>query len=196
MGDGDGQGSLACCSLRGCKEPDMTEQMNNNKLHTCCACEHQLPCTHSAARAPAIQAAAPLPQKVLQCSLGSRDYGRLTYRGGENHNCTPVAVWLRKRINNISRSCISCGLNPHDQLGKLFVYLSLSSVAQSCLTLCDPVDCSMPGFPVHQQLLELTQTQAHRVSDAIHLSHPLSSPSPPAPNPSQHQSFPMSQLFA
>ena len=132
LGDGDGQGSLACWSPRGCKEPDMTEQMNNNKLHTCCACEHQLPCTPSAARAPAIQAAAPLPQQVLQCSLGSRDYGRLTYRGGENHNCTPGAVWLRKRINNISRSCISCGLNPHDQLGKLFVYLSLSSVAQSC----------------------------------------------------------------
>ena len=71
-----------------------------------------------------------------------------------------------------------------------------SSVAQSCPTLCDPVNCSTPGLPVHQ-LLEFTQTHVHQVSDAIQPSHPLSSPSPPAPNPSQHQeSFPMSQLFA
>ena len=55
---------------------------------------------------------------------------------------------------------------------------------------------SMPGLPVHHQLPEFTQTPIHRVSDAIQLSHPQSSPSPPAPNPSQHQSFPMSQLFA
>ena len=55
---------------------------------------------------------------------------------------------------------------------------------------------SMPGLPVHHQLLEFTQTHIHRVSDAIQPSHPLASPSPPAPNPSQHQSFPMSQLFA
>ena len=72
----------------------------------------------------------------------------------------------------------------------------LSSVAQSCLTLCDPMNCSMPGLPVHHQLPEFTQTHVHRVCDAIQPSHPLSSPSPPAPNPSQHQSFPMSQFFA
>ena len=62
-----------------------------------------------------------------------------------------------------------------------------SSVAQSCPALCDPVDCSMPGFPVHHQLLELAQTHAHRVGDAIQPSHPLSSPSPPAFNLSQHR---------
>ena len=62
-----------------------------------------------------------------------------------------------------------------------------SSVAQSCLTLCDPMNCSMPGLPVHHKLLEFTQTYAHRVGDAIQPSHPLSSPSPPASNPSQHQ---------
>ena len=62
-----------------------------------------------------------------------------------------------------------------------------SSVAQSCPTLCDPMNHSTPGLPVHHQLLEFTQTHIHRVSDAIQLSHPLSSPSPPAPNPSQHQ---------
>ena len=65
----------------------------------------------------------------------------------------------------------------------------IRSVAQSCLTLCDPMNLSTPGLPVHHQLLEFTQTHVHRVSDAIQPSHPLSSPSPPAPNPSQHQSL-------
>ena len=65
--------------------------------------------------------------------------------------------------------------------------VQFSSVAQSCLTLCDPRDCSMPGLPVHHQLLDFTQTNVHQVGDAIQPSHPLSSPSPPAPNPSQHQ---------
>ena len=69
------------------------------------------------------------------------------------------------------------------------------SVAQSCLTLCDPTNHNTPGLPVHHQLPEFTQTHVHRVSDAIQSSHPLSSPSPPAPNPSQHKSFPISQLF-
>ena len=62
-----------------------------------------------------------------------------------------------------------------------------SSVAQSCLTLCDPMNHSMPGFHVHHQILEFTPTHVHRVSDAIHPSHPLSSPSPPALNLSQYQ---------
>jgi len=62
-----------------------------------------------------------------------------------------------------------------------------SSVAQSCPTLCDPMNRSTLGFPVHHQLPEFTQTHVHRVSDAIQPSHPLSSPSPLAPNPSQHQ---------
>ena len=65
--------------------------------------------------------------------------------------------------------------------------IQFSSVAQSCRTLCDPMNCSTPGLPVHHQLLESTQTCVHRVSDAIQPSHPLSSPSPPAPNTSQHQ---------
>ena len=58
--------------------------------------------------------------------------------------------------------------------------VQFSSVAQSCPTLCDPMNCSTPGLPVHLQLLESTQTHVHRVSDAIQPSHPLSSPSPPA----------------
>ena len=65
--------------------------------------------------------------------------------------------------------------------------VQFSSVAQLCLTLCDLMDCSTPGFPGHHQSPELAQTHVHRVSDAIQPSHPLSSPSPPAFNLSQHQ---------
>ena len=65
----------------------------------------------------------------------------------------------------------------------------IRSVAQSCPTLCDPMNHSTPGLPVHHQLPEFSQTHVHRVSDAIQPSHPPSSPSPPAPNPSQHQSL-------
>ena len=68
-------------------------------------------------------------------------------------------------------------------------YVQFSSVAQSCLTLCDPMNHSMPGLPVHHQLPEFTQTHVHRVSDTIQPSHPQSSPSPPDPSPSQHQSL-------
>ena len=65
----------------------------------------------------------------------------------------------------------------------------IRSVTQWCPTLCDPMNRSTPGLPVHHHLPEFTQTHVHRVSDAIQTSHPLSSPSPPAPNPSQHQSL-------
>ena len=77
----------------------------------------------------------------------------------------------------------------------LHTFSQFSSVqSQSCPTLCDPMNRSTPGLPVHHQLPEFTQTHVHWVSDAIQPSHPLLSPFPPAPNPSQHQSFPMSQL--
>ena len=65
----------------------------------------------------------------------------------------------------------------------------IRSVAQSCLTICDPMNRSTPGLPVHHQYSEFTETHVHRVSDAIQPSHPLSSPSPLAPNPSQLQSL-------
>ena len=71
----------------------------------------------------------------------------------------------------------------------LLASVEFISVAQSCPTLCDPMNHSMPGLPVHHQLPEFTQTHVHRDSDAIQPSHLLSSPSPPAPNPSQHQSL-------
>ena len=67
--------------------------------------------------------------------------------------------------------------------------VQFSSVAQSCPTLCNPMNRSMPGLPVHHQVPEFTQTHVHQVRDAIQQSHPLLSPSPPALNPSQHQSL-------
>ena len=77
----------------------------------------------------------------------------------------------------------------HRQAFFILVWYQIRSVAQSCPTLCDPMNRSTPGLPVHHQLPEFTETHVHRVSDAIQPSHPLSSPSPPAPNPSQHQSL-------
>ena len=70
---------------------------------------------------------------------------------------------------------------------RLISTIQFCSVAQLCLTLCDPMDCHMPDLPVHHELLELTQTHVHWVSDGIQPSHPLLSPSPPTFNHSQHQ---------
>ena len=74
--------------------------------------------------------------------------------------------------------------------------LQFRSVAQSCLTLCDSMDCSAPGLPVHHQLPEFTQTHVHQVSDAIQPSHPLLSPSPPTQSFPASGSFLVSQFFA
>ena len=90
------------------------------------------------------------------------------------------------------RSLASCSssqpLTALDPGPRCLSSVQFSSVAQSCPTLCDPMNHSTPGLPVHHQLPEFTQTHVHRVSEAIQPSHPLSSPSP-APNPSQHQSL-------
>ena len=83
--------------------------------------------------------------------------------------------------------------SPSEQLDyqsrECLIWYQFSLVAQFCPTLCNPMNCSMPGLPVHHQLLEFTQTRVHRVSDASQPSHPLSSSFPPAPNPSQHYSL-------
>ena len=88
-------------------------------------------------------------------------------------------------------------------MNMLIQWIQFSSVTQSCLTLFYPMDCSTPGLPVLHHLLELAQTHVHWVSDVIQLSHPLSSPSPPAFSLSQHQglfkwvgSFQMNRFFA
>ena len=97
-----------------------------------------------------------------------------------------IQFWL---IISIAQICISnIYLVTHHIIPLCpFSSVQFSSVAQSCLILFDPMDCSTPGFPVLHQLLELAQTHVHRISDAIQPSHPLSSPSPPAFNLSQHQ---------
>ena len=99
----------------------------------------------------------------------------------------------------MDQTCISCisgrffATEPPgksgDQYGGFFSSVQFNSVTQSCPTLCDPMNRSTPGLPVHHQLPEFIQTHMHRVGDAIQPSHPLLSPSPPAPNPSQHQSL-------
>ena len=71
----------------------------------------------------------------------------------------------------------------------IYMHIRSDQISQSCPTLCDPMNRSMPGLPVHHQFPEFTETHVHRVGDAIQPSHLLSSPSPPAPNPSQHQSL-------
>ena len=95
-------------------------------------------------------------------------------------------------IKNILNSNLKC--NDNANVPKLFselpVFMFISSVAQSCLTLCNPMDCSTSGLPVHHQLPEFTQTHVHQVGDAIQPSHPLSSPSPPAFN------FPSIRVFS
>ena len=80
--------------------------------------------------------------------------------------------------------------SPREYINFLTLSWKFSSVAQSCPTLCDPMDCSMPGFPAHHQLPELAQTQVHQFSDATQPSHPRSSPSPPALSLFQNKVFP------
>ena len=111
-----------------------------------------------------------------------------------NYHCSKFLIFLWLNVTwkhsrtPLSRdySIVCC-----ESLGESSLYnipsVHFSSVAQSCPTLCDPMDCSTPGFPVHHQLPKPTETHVHQVGDAIQLSHPLSSRSPPAFNLSQHQ---------
>ena len=115
-----------------------------------------------------------------------------SYCQGVTETCKKKGLTSSFRSVVLNLSCVL--ESSRDILRCSDVYMVLpkfqfSSVAQSCLTLCDPMNCSMSGLPVHHQLPEFTQTHVHRVGDAIQPSHPLSSPSPPAPNPSQHQSL-------
>ena len=92
--------------------------------------------------------------------------------------------------------CMSHQGSPSSHMGVLNIYFPINLVTQSCPTLCDHMDCTTPGLPVHHQLPMFTQTHVHRVGDSIQPSHPLSSPSPPAFNLSQQTgSFQMSQFF-
>ena len=123
-------------------------------------------------------------------SLGGGHGNPLQYSGLEN--CMVYSPWGRKQLD------MTEWLSLHWLLGflvcRLTVHCCCCSFPKSCLTLCNPSNCSTPGFPVLYYLLKFAQTHVHWISDAIQPSHPLLSPSPPAFNLSQ-QSFPINQLF-
>ena len=153
---------------------------------------------------------------AVQCSVDSGDHvRRRSEMNASRTGQTPGEAWTQCRVSgpiwqrrrrwmyneHIWRTSEGPGTggggpeNFHEQLYRKRPYeipdniVQFSSVAQSCLTLCDPLNRSTPGLPVHHQLPESTQTHVHWVGDAIQPSHPGSSPSPPALNPSQHQSL-------
>ena len=137
--------------------------------------------------------------------MGSRRWGGIDWEFGVSRCKLLYIGWTNNKVllfntgNYIKYFVINHNGKEYDKVSVQFSCFSsvqFSSVTQSCPTLCEPMNCSTPGLPVHHQLPELTQTHVCQVSDSIQPSHPLSCPSPPAPNPSQHQSFPMSQLFA
>ena len=113
-----------------------------------------------------------------------------------NTGLDEVQAWIRiarRNINNLRYADDTTLMEENEELKSLVMkvkedsVVQFSSVTQLCPTLCNPINHSTPGLPVHHQLPEFTQTHVHKVGDAIQPSHPLSSPSPPAPNPSQHQ---------
>ena len=116
-------------------------------------------------------------------STGSEIWQQLCIQGLKE-----FANFLRTIFAKTVRGHLIWYIWPHMVWGSLHS-VQFSSVAQSCLNLCDPMNCSTPGLPIYHQLLEFTQTHIYRVSDAIQPCHPPSCPSPPAPNPSQHQSL-------
>ena len=101
--------------------------------------------------------------------------------------------WFFFKWFSVFKKCMLCWIKKKAYSYVLFTFIAIplwfqfSSVTQSCPTLCNPMNRSTPGLPVHHQIPESTQTNVHQVGDAIQSSHPLLSPSPPAPNPSQHQ---------
>ena len=146
----------------------------------------------------------PTPSDPMDCSLpGSSVRGIFPGKStGVGCHCL-LQLIISKHISKIFQikgtENICVGFSGKDNFKYIFLFcppkfiflrlLQFSSVAQSCWTLCNPINRSTPGLPVHHQLPEFTQTHVHLVGDAIQPSHPLSSPFPPAPNPSQQQSL-------
>ena len=139
----------------------------------------------------------PIPRTVAYQAPPSMGFSRQEYWSGLPLPSPDIVVAAAAAAKSL-QSCPTL-YDPIDsrqtQIHESLVSFSFSSVAQSCPTLCDPMNCSTPGLPVHHQLPESTQTLVHRVRDAIQPSHPLLSPSPPAPIHPSIGSFPMSQLF-
>ena len=113
---------------------------------------------------------------------------KITADGDCSHEIKRRLLLGRKVMTNLDSTLKSRDVTVSTKV-RLVSSVQFSSGAQSCPTLCDPMNRSTPGFPVHHQLPEFMQIHVHRVSDAIQPSHPLSSPSPPSLNPSQHQSL-------
>ena len=122
---------------------------------------------------------------IRSISLNFTSQGRhFRWNNKESKEYVTFSYWIKEgKLKEMAKGInILLYYNPYD-----IQFIQFSSITQSCLTLCDPMNRTMSGLPVHHQLLESTQTHVHRVGDAIQPSHPLSSPSPPATNPSQHQ---------
>ena len=172
----DGQGGLACCSPWGHKESDKTE----TELNLLPFLNHLLLYTfHAFLNIFHIYRTTVLNLVyIFQMQISITDFC-ITKK--ENYH---ISNYLQNKVKNIVKTSRKYGIF---HLVTPQCSVQFSSVVQSCPTLCDPMNHSTPGLPVHHQLPEFTQTHVHRVSDAIQPSHPLSSPSP-APNASQHQS--------
>ena len=106
--------------------------------------------------------------------------------GKQLKQCQTLFSWAPKSLQMVT---VAMKLKDSCSLEEKLWPTKFSWVSQSCLTICDPMNRSTPGLPFHHQLPEFTKTHVYRVSDAIQTSHPLSSPSPPALNLSQHQDF-------
>ena len=143
--------------------------------------------------APSLERSLTEPEACPSDRAGGRPATHLLFRDpGPCTSQEPLRETLGPRLIHNLQSCSPLpgrrGLTVLRGDGvKPLIYLQLSSVTQSCPTLCDPVDHSTPGFPVHHQLPEFAQTRVHLVGEAIQPSHPLWSPSPPAFSLSQHQ---------
>ena len=124
------------------------------------------------------------------CRLGFLNCRKLVLMAGKEAFTLRATVQLdpsKPEIKNGALLLLKTEAESQVKAGRLALPHQFSSVTQLCPTLCNSMNRSTLGLPVHHQLPEFTQTHVHRVGDAIQPSHPLSSPSPPAPNPSQHQ---------